>query len=141
MSDAAAPTSSACPGCGAVLADGPGPESTRPGASPACVRLLEDTLRGLRDDAAADPGAAATLRLAEDTYAAQHPDPSAPDALQAVLERLGVRSGRHSAPPPAWQTTIADVAADLDVIDLPVLVDRWAETVVADWAGVPLRRA
>ena len=30
------------------------------------------------------------------------------------------------APHRRWRTTIADVAADLDVIDLPVLVEAWA---------------
>ena len=141
MPDDAAPSSSGCPGCGAVLADGLAPERPRAGASQACVRLLEDALRGLLDDAASDPSAAATLRLAEDVYAAQHPDPDDPAALQAVLDRLGVRSGRHSAPPTVWQTTVADVAADLDVIDLRVLVERWARTVVEDWTGVPVGRA
>jgi hypothetical protein len=138
MPDAAAPTSSACPGCGAVLADGPAPDRLRPGASAACSRLAEDTLRGLRDDAATDAGAAAALRSAEDAYAAQHPDPSDPDALRGALDRLGCLPGAHPAPPAAWQTTIADVAADLDVIDLPVLVDRWVRTVVEDWCAVSL---
>jgi hypothetical protein len=32
------------------------------------------------------------------------------------------RSATHRA----WRTTIADVAADLDVIDLTVLVQSWA---------------
>jgi hypothetical protein len=141
MPDAAAPTSSTCPGCGAVLADGPAPERLRPGASPACARLFEDSLRGLRDDLVADPGVAPTLRLAEDVYVAQHPDPLAPGTLQAALDRLGLRSGRHAAPPTVWQTTIADVAADLDVIELRVLLERWAGTVVQDWSGVPLSGA
>jgi hypothetical protein len=138
MPDAAAPTSSACPGCGAVLADGPAPERLRPGASPACARLLEDTLRGLRDDLGTDPGVGVLLRRAEDVYAAQHPDPGSPETVQAALDGLGVSSGRHAAAPTAWQTTIADVAADLDVIELQVLIDRWADTVVQDWSGVPL---
>lgn len=137
MPDAAAPTSSACPGCGAVLADGQTPERLRPGTSPACARLLEDTLRGLRDDLTADPGVAAVLRRAEDAYAAQHPGALPPEDLRGVLDRLGVHGGRHAAPPPVWQTTIADVAADLDVIDLRVLIERWAVTVAADWSGVP----
>jgi hypothetical protein len=55
-----------------------------------------------------------------------------------VLERLGAHRARCSAPPAAWQTTIADVAADLDVVELRVLVDRWARTVVEDWSAVPL---
>jgi hypothetical protein len=76
--------------------------------------------------------------VAEDTYAAQHLDPRAPQHVQEALDRLDAHSGRHSAPPAAWQTTIADVAADLDVIELRVLVGRWARTVVEDWSGVPL---
>ena len=139
MPDAAAPTSSACPGCGAVLADAPAPERLRPGASPACARLFEDTLLGLRDDLGSDPGVAAVLRRAEDVYAAQHADPLSPETLQAALDRLGLHSGRHAAAPTAWQTTIADVAADLDVVPLQVLLDRWADTVVQDWSGLPLR--
>jgi hypothetical protein len=135
---AAAPTSSACPGCGAVLADGAAPERLRPGASPACARLFEDTLRGLRDDLVLDPGVAAPLRLAEDVYAAQHPEALAPETLQGALDRLGLHSGRHAAPPTVWQTTIADVAADLDVIELRVLLQRWADTVVQDWWSLPL---
>jgi hypothetical protein len=35
-----------------------------------------------------------------------------------------------------WRTTIADAAADLDVIDLPVLLDSWARAVHEDWARV-----
>jgi hypothetical protein len=34
--------------------------------------------------------------------------------------------------------TIADVAADLDIIDLRVLVESWARTVVEDWTGTPV---
>ena len=121
-----------------MLADGPSPERLRPGTSPACAWLFEDTLRGLRDDLVPDPGVAATLRLAEDVYAAQHSEALPPATLQAALDRLGLHSGRHAAPPPVWQTTIADVAADLDVIDLRVLLQRWAGTVVQDWSGLPL---
>jgi hypothetical protein len=29
--------------------------------------------------------------------------------------------------------TIADVAADLDVVDLPTLVESWARAVSEDW--------
>jgi hypothetical protein len=35
-----------------------------------------------------------------------------------------------------WRTTIADAAADLDVIDLRVLVESWARVVQEDWARV-----
>jgi hypothetical protein len=34
---------------------------------------------------------------------------------------------------------IADVAADLDVIDLAVLVRSWARSVLEDWTAVPAR--
>ena len=37
-------------------------------------------------------------------------------------------------PPAVWRTTIADVAADLDVVDLPSLLRAWAQAVSADWA-------
>jgi hypothetical protein len=42
--------------------------------------------------------------------------------------------------PTAWRTTIADVAADLDVIDLSVLVDAWARSVAEDWGAVSAAR-
>jgi hypothetical protein len=38
--------------------------------------------------------------------------------------------------PDRWRTTIADVAADLDVIDLPALVESWARSVYEDWSTV-----
>jgi len=39
--------------------------------------------------------------------------------------------------PGRWRTTIADVAADLDVIDLTALVESWARTVYEDWTVRP----
>jgi hypothetical protein len=138
MSDAA---TSSCPGCGTVLADGPAPEQGHPGASPACARLFEDTLRGLRDGAGADRGAAATLRLADDAYAAQHPHPSDPGRLRAALAGLGIGGVPLGAPPEAWRTTISDVAADLDVVGLDVLVGAWARSVAEDWTAVSVATA
>jgi Family of unknown function (DUF5946) len=35
--------------------------------------------------------------------------------------------------PAAWRTTVADAAADLDVIELQVLVESWARSVLEDW--------
>jgi len=133
----AGPTES-CPGCGAVLVavpdDGPG----HPGASPSCGRLFEVTLRGLREETGAEPSAAATVRLADDAYIAQHPVPGGAAALRDALDRLpGVLDERpvprHAERPRRWRTTIADVAADLDVIDLPALVESWARAVYEDW--------
>jgi hypothetical protein len=128
-----------CPGCGAVLV-ATGEAAPRAGASAACARLFEVTLHGLREQALTDPGAAAAARSADDAYDAQHPDPADPDRLSAALERLGVSPARVAGPdavarPGAWRTTIADVAADLDVIDLPVLVDSWAAAVAEDWTS------
>src|SRR4051812_38229855 len=128
-----------CPGCGAVLAPLPGRGPTHPGASPGCARLFEVTLLGLREDALAEPAAAATLRLAEAAYDAQHAVPGDPDRLRTALGRLAAAAGCHVPaedrdPPGAWRTTIADVAADLDVIDLPVLVESWAGSVAEDWS-------
>lgn len=125
-----------CPGCGSVLAPLPDQE---PGGSAACGRLFEETTRGLREEAASDPRAAATVALADDAYAAQHPDPDAPDRLRQALERLAARFGTDGGtaaprPPRVWQTTVADVAADLDVVDLPALVESWARSVGEDWA-------
>jgi len=128
------PPAVACPGCGAVLVPGADGDRAHPGASASCARLFEVTLRGLREEADADPAAAAAVRLADDAYAAQHPDGERPTD---VLERLGARFGVEivtSRRPEVWQSTISDVAADLDVIDLPVLVESWARTVAEDWA-------
>jgi Family of unknown function (DUF5946) len=117
------PTES-CPGCGAVLVAGSDDRPGHPGASRSCARLFEVTLRGLREEIGADPAAAAVVRLADDTYAAQHPVAGDP-----ATER-----------PRRWRTTIADVAADLDVIDLPALVESWARAVQEDWATVTTDR-
>jgi len=134
-----APATEVCPGCGAVLAPVPAGAGTHPGASSSCARLFEVTLRGPREEASADVTAAATARLADAAYDAQHPvagDPAPTAALDLLESELGAsRGARRSAPPPAWTTTIADVAADLDVIDLGVLVESWARTVLADWTG------
>jgi hypothetical protein len=132
-----------CPGCGAVLVRAAGPGPLRGGASTACGRLFEDTLRGLREEAAADPAAAAVARLADAAYDAQHPAPADPGRLRAGLEVLGVPStadGEAVPFPRAWRTTIADVAADLDVIDLPALVRAWADAVREDWQSIATRR-
>ena len=129
-----------CPGCGAVLVPVPADGADgHPGASPSCVRLFEVTVGALREDAGGDPGAAAVVELADAAYDAQHPTAGDPERLRSALERLGVAlpaaapEGPH-ARPAAWRTTIADVAADLDVIDLRVLVTTWAESVGADWS-------
>jgi hypothetical protein len=127
-------TTVACPGCGSVLAPGPDDAPVHPGASAPCVRLFEVTLRGLREEAPADPSAAAAMQLADDAYDAQHPAADDPQRLTAALDRLTARFGVRPGPPPEiWRTTIADVAADLDVIDLAVLVESWARSVAEDW--------
>ncbi|MGY1840937.1 MULTISPECIES: DUF5946 family protein [unclassified Modestobacter] len=141
------PTETAtCPGCGAVLAVVPGLTARHPGASAGCAALFAVTVRGLRDEAAQDGRAAGLLRLAGDAYDAQHLLPgepaTAPVRLGLALERGRVPAadeGTADAPvgltPPArWTTTVADLAADLDVVDLPALVRSWATAVWADWA-------
>jgi hypothetical protein len=141
----AEPTES-CPGCGAVLVAGSDDRPGQPGASRACARLFEVTLGGLREETDADPAAAAAVRLADDAYGAQHPVAEDRAALRAALDRL---SGAFGVPPvapdaerlPRWRTTIADVAADLDVIDLPALIGSWARAVVEDWAAVGAERS
>ena len=134
-----------CPRCGAVLVPAPtDDEQGRPGASPACARLFEVTIGALREAVGADAGTAAVFALADAAYDAQHPTAADPERLRVALERLGVAAPRasvavHAEPevrPTAWRSTIADVAADLDVIDLNVLVGAWAESVAADWAAV-----
>jgi len=129
----------ACPGCGAVLVR-VGEPAADPGASASCRRLFEVTLHGLREEALTEAAAAEAVALADAAYDAQHPDPSDPQRLRAALDRLGASALsdlRHTshAGPRAWRTTIADVAADLDVIDLPVLVAAWAAAVAEDWTG------
>ncbi len=134
--------SEACPGCGAVLASLPDRIPGHPGASASCSRLFEVTVRGLREEAQADPSAAPLVRLADAAYDAQHPVAGDPDRLEAALARLagmlGTRpaaSGRAPTRPHVWRSTIADAAADLDVIDLPALVESWSRTVHQDWAA------
>jgi hypothetical protein len=136
--DPAQPTE-ACPGCGAVLLRQTERPASHPGASPSCARLFEITVGGLREDAATDAATAAAVRRADATYDAQHPDPADPARLQAALERLGV-APEEGPVPSAWRTTIADVAADLDVIDLTVLVEAWARSVCDDWSAVGATR-
>jgi hypothetical protein len=132
-----APDSSACPGCGSVLAVGGMPDSAHPGASPSCTRLFEVTMRGLREETAADPTAAGTVALADAAYDAQHPVGGDPDRLRAALDRLGDGVAPAAPRPRVWRMTVSDVAADLDVIDLAVLVESWARAVREDWIGGP----
>jgi hypothetical protein len=129
--------SETCPGCGAVLAALPDVEPAHPGASASCARLFEVTVRGLREEASADPSAAPLIRLADAAYDAQHPVPGDRARLDAALdqlaEKLGTRPTVVNSAPGVWRTTIADAAADLDVIDLRVLVESWARVVQEDW--------
>ncbi|TQN37992.1 hypothetical protein FHU33_4672 [Blastococcus colisei] len=128
-----------CPGCGAVLAPADGGPA-HPGASASCARLFEVTLRGLREDGGSHPVTATVVRLADAAYDAQHPMTGDDGRLRDALDRLGAPADVDvSRTPPAWRTTIADVAADLDVIDLPVLVESWARAVRADWTAAPVR--
>jgi len=131
---------SRCPGCGAVLAAGPGLEVRHEGASPACTRLFDVTVRGLRDEAPSDLRAAGVLELAEATYDAQHPLGDDAAALARLRQLLGDGSAASAVRPEQWTTTVADVAADLDVVDLPALVRSWSAAVVGDWTGVTTRR-
>jgi hypothetical protein len=137
--DAPPEPTEACPGCGAVLVRTAETATTLGGASASCARLFEVTLRGLREEAGTDPAAAAAVRRADAAYDAQHADPADPGRLRAALHVLGVTVGNESAPT-AWRTTIADVAADLDVIDLTVLVEAWARSVIEDRASVRATR-
>ena len=141
----------ACPGCGAVLAVVPGLRADHAGASPGCAGLFDDTVRGLREEARADVQTAAVLQLATDAYDAQHVVAGQPAAAAARLclwvargldptrdQGTGARltgAAPRSTPPDRWTTTIADVAADLDVVDLPSLVRSWAGTVWTDWSA------
>ena len=115
------------------------PAAPHSGVSASCARLFEVTLRGLREEAGTDGGVAATVRRADAAYDAQHVDPADPDRLRGALDALGVPPGGQHRPV-AWRTTIADVAADLDVIDLAVLVEAWARSVGEDWTAVGATR-
>ena len=149
-----------CPGCGAVLVAAAEDAAAHPGASAACWALFQVTVRGLRDEAAQDPQTAALLQLAVDTYDAQHLLPGRPAAAAVRLclaldrrhdpvaaatlaARVDDAAPRSLQPPARWTTTVADLAADLDVVDLPALVSAWAEVTWADWAAAApdLRRA
>lgn len=136
-----APLVSRCPGCGTVLGASPGLEARHPGASPGCTRLFDVTVRGLRDEAPSDLRAAAVLQLAGDTYHAQHPHPGDPDAVPRLRAGLGRPEVPLGPAPQRWTTTVADVAADLDIVDLPALVRSWAAAVADDWDGTPARHA
>jgi hypothetical protein len=142
-----APETSACPGCGAVLAVVPGLVGSHPGASASCAGLFAVTVRGLREEAAQDAGTASLLQLATDAYDAQHLLDGEPAAAPL---RVGLQVGRGLDPvraremtatapvlpdsPARWAMTVADLAADLDVVDLPTLVRTWADAVWTDWA-------
>ncbi len=157
---AAAPDTSTCPGCGAVLVVVPVLAEAHPGASASCAGLFRVSVRGLRDEARQDARAAGLLRLATTAYDAQHQVrnslPVAPVRLCLLLERaddprsasvpddrLAELAPRSATPPARWTTTVADLAADLDVVDLPTLVRSWAGAVWRDWspAAGPLRAA
>lgn len=146
------PEATACPGCGAVLVVVPGLRAGHPGASPSCAGLFDVTVRGLRDEARADLQTAAVLQLATDAYDAQHVVAGQPAAaavrlclwvargLDPARQREVAARAAATAPtalpvPDRWTTTIADVAADLDVVDLPSLVRSWAESVWTDWSA------
>ena len=145
------PETAACPGCGAVLVVVPGLTGTHPGGSASCTGLFAVTVRGLREEAAQDLRTASLLQLAADAYDAQHlvagEPAAAPVRLCLWLERGldPVRTGgladrvSEAAPrlrirPDRWTTTVADLAADMDVVDLPALIRSWAGAVWTDWA-------
>jgi hypothetical protein len=139
VSDAAPPEpTETCPGCGCVLVRASADPSPHAGASTSCVRLFRTTLRGAREETSADLAAAAIVGLADAAYDAQHATPDdAPEAVERLAGALGVSGTTPgSSAPRAWRTTIADVAADLDVIDLAVLVEAWARAVHQDWCAV-----
>ena len=124
------------PGCGAVLVRlGRRRAARTPGASASCARLFEVTLRGLREEARADAASAAAVRLADAAYDAQHADPAIRTGCGAPWRSSARRPPPAQAPAAAWRTTIADVAADLDVIDLAVLVEAWAGRVARGLDG------
>jgi hypothetical protein len=140
-----------CPGCGAVLVVVPGLASTHAGASPSCAGLFSVTVRGLREEAAQDARAAALLQLATDAYDAQHlrvGEPAAapvrlclalehdvdPGRAAALADRVADAAPALQTRPSRWTTTVGDLAADLDVVDLPTLVHVWADAVWTDWA-------
>jgi hypothetical protein len=121
----------------------PGGGPVHPGASASCSRLFEVTLHGPREEVPAERGTAATVRLADAAYAVQHAGDAS--SLPAALDRLGAALGARPAGsgtgrPAAWRTTIADVAADLDVIDLGTLVAAWARSVHEDCRPAPTAR-
>lgn len=146
-----APATSACPGCGAVLVVVPDLVGTHAGASASCAGLFAVTVRGLREEAGQDVQAAALLRVSTAAYDAQHVAAGAPAAAPVRLclelernvdharsaaldSRVADAAPRDLTAPARWTTTVADLAADLDVVDLPALVRAWAAAVWTDWA-------
>jgi len=109
-----------------VLAVVPGLAGTHPHACPSCAALFEVTVRGLREEAGQDVQTAALLQLATDAYDAQHLGPGEPAATPVRLCPWLVRD--------ADPRRAAELAADLDVVDLPTLVRAWADAVWTDWA-------
>ena len=85
----------------------------------ACARRRAPTRRRPRRSGCADAA-----------YDAQHADPARrrTGCGRALDDASGSSAVAGARPPAAWRTTIADVAADLDVIDLTVLVEAWARS-------------
>ena len=145
----------ACPGCGALVPDDPGPTHAYIGASPGCWAAWG----AFQARSFASPAIAAVQPLAVDVYAVQHPGLAERRAIQSVwvhlvslcliLERgrspadgirakqrllAGERSfARLEPPPPRYTMTVLDIAAVADPDAVPDAVRRWADVTWAAW--------
>lgn len=144
----------ACPGCGALVPDGPGPTHAYIGASPGCWAAWGE----VQAHSFASPAIAAVQPLAVDVYAVQHPGLAERRAIQSVWVHLvslcliveggrtpaegirakqlllaGERSFARLEPPVGpYAMTVLDVAS-VEQDAVPREVRRWAETTWAAW--------
>jgi hypothetical protein len=146
---------SACPGCGARLADLDGPTHAYMTSSPACWAAFNTVIA--REFS--DPGLMDVHRLTVDAWAVQHPGDGSRRAIQSVglhLARLWVQLDRGLEGEAANAAMLGFAArkADLPVLDPPsrfsitideaagaaapeahrAAVRRWATATWADWS-------
>ncbi len=144
----------ACPGCGALVPDGPGPTHAYIGASPGCWAAWG----AFQARSFASPAIAAVQPLAVDVYAVQHPGLAERRAIQSVWVHLvslcliveggrspadgirakqqllaGERSFARLEPPVGpYSMTVLDVAS-VEPGAVPREVRRWADSTWAAW--------
>jgi hypothetical protein len=145
----------ACPGCGALVPDVPGPTHAYIGASPGCWAAWGE----VQARSFASPAIAAVQPFAVDVYAVQHPGLAERRAIQSVWVHLvslclileagrspmdGIRAkqlllagarifDRLEPPAARYSTTVLDIAAITDPGAVPEAVRRWARVTWEAW--------